>query len=210
MGVISTGAVVTAADRRGRPKTVQQGNREWATAIQGINATEWAIPPFIIFQGKHHLSAWYKEGSLPQDCTISVSENDWTTNKLGIEWLEHFDQHTKGRSVGSYRLLIPDGHESHNSIEFHQLREEKKIITLCMPPHSSHLLQPLNVGCFAPLKKAYRCQAEKLMRNKTSHVTRMEFLPCFKAAFDAALKKSNFLGECRGASLVPHDLEAVI
>lgn len=57
MGVISTGAVVTAADRRGRPKTVQQGNREWVTAIQGINATGWAIPPFIIFQGKHHLSA---------------------------------------------------------------------------------------------------------------------------------------------------------
>jgi RecB family endonuclease NucS len=57
MGVISTGSVVTAADRRGRPKTVQQGNREWVTAIQGMNATGWAIPPFIIFQGKHHLSA---------------------------------------------------------------------------------------------------------------------------------------------------------
>jgi RecB family endonuclease NucS len=67
MGVISTGAVVTAVDRRGRPKTVQQGNREWVTAIQGINATGWAIPPFIIFQGKHHLSTWYKEESLPQD-----------------------------------------------------------------------------------------------------------------------------------------------
>ncbi|RYO18083.1 hypothetical protein AA0111_g10813 [Alternaria arborescens] len=42
MGVISTGA---------------QGNREWVTAIQGINAMGWAIPPFIIFAGKHHLSA---------------------------------------------------------------------------------------------------------------------------------------------------------
>jgi len=57
IGVISTRAVVTAAERRGRPKTVQQGNREWVTAIQGINAMGWAIPPFIIFAGKHHLSA---------------------------------------------------------------------------------------------------------------------------------------------------------
>jgi hypothetical protein len=32
-----------------------------------MNATGWAIPPFIIFQGKHYLSAWYKEESLPQD-----------------------------------------------------------------------------------------------------------------------------------------------
>jgi hypothetical protein len=210
MGVISTGAVVTAAERRGRPKTVQQGNREWVTAIQGINAMGWAIPPFIIFAGKHHLSAWYKEEDLPQDWVIGVSENGWTTNKLGIEWLEHFDKHTKGRVVGSHRLLVIDGHESHNSIDFHRLCEEKKIITLCMPAHSSHLLQPLDVGCFASLKKAYGCQAEKLMRNKITRITKTEFLPCFIAAHNASITTSNILGGFRGAGLVPFDPEAVI
>jgi len=175
-----------------------------------MNATGWAIPPFIIFQGKHHLSAWYKEESLPRDWVIAVSENGWTTNKLGIEWLEHFDRHTKGRVVGSHRLLVLDGHESHSSIDFHQLCEEKKIITLCMPPHSSHLLQPLDVGCFAPLKKAYGCQAEKLMRNKITHITKTEFLPCFIAAYKASITRSNILGGFRGAGLVPFDPEAVI
>jgi hypothetical protein len=82
MGMISTGAVVTGAERRGRPKSVQQGNREWTTVIQGVNATGWAISPFIIFQGKHHLSAWYKEDYLPQDWVIAVSENGWTTSTL--------------------------------------------------------------------------------------------------------------------------------
>jgi hypothetical protein len=33
IGQISTGPVFTAADRRGRPKTVQQGNPEWVTVI---------------------------------------------------------------------------------------------------------------------------------------------------------------------------------
>jgi hypothetical protein len=33
MGQISTGLVVTASERRGRPKAVQQGNREWTTVI---------------------------------------------------------------------------------------------------------------------------------------------------------------------------------
>jgi hypothetical protein len=74
MGMISTGAVVTGSEHR-RPKNVQQGNREWTTVIQGINATGWAIPPFIIFQGKNHLSAWYKEDNLPYDWVIAVSEN---------------------------------------------------------------------------------------------------------------------------------------
>jgi hypothetical protein len=38
MGVISTGAVVTTSERRGQPKAVQPGNREWTTVIQGVNA----------------------------------------------------------------------------------------------------------------------------------------------------------------------------
>jgi hypothetical protein len=80
MGQISTEAVVTASERRGRPKAVQQGNREWTTVIQGINATGWAIPPFIIFKGRHHLSAWYKEENMPQDWVIAVSKIGWTTN----------------------------------------------------------------------------------------------------------------------------------
>jgi hypothetical protein len=56
MGQISTGVVVTALERWGRPKAVQQGNREWTTVIQGVNATGWAILTFIIFKGRHHLS----------------------------------------------------------------------------------------------------------------------------------------------------------
>ncbi|KAH6508685.1 hypothetical protein HBI58_010470 [Parastagonospora nodorum] len=155
MGQISTGAVVTASERRGRPKTVQQGNREWTTVIQGVNATGWAILPFIIFKGRHHLLAWYKEEDLPHNWVIAVSKNGWTTNELGLQWLKHFDEHTKRRVTGAYRLLIIDGYESHDSLEFQQYCKDNKIITICMPPHSSHLLQPLDVGCFAPLKKAH-------------------------------------------------------
>jgi hypothetical protein len=210
IGIISTGAVVTGSEHRGRPKSIQQGNREWTTVIQGVNATGWAIPPFIIFQGKHHLSAWYKEEDLPQDWVIAVSENGWTTNKLGLEWLKHFDKHTKGRTVGIHRLLIIDGHESHNSLDFQQYCKESKIITLCMPPHSSHLLQPLDVGCFAPLKVAYGRQAENLMRSQINHITKLEFLPCFKAAFSASITTNNILGGFRGAGLAPFDPEAVI
>jgi hypothetical protein len=132
MGQISTGAVVTASERRGRPKMVQQTNREWTTLIQGINATGWAIPPFIIFKSHHHISTWYKENSLPQDWIIAVSENGWTTNELGLQWLKHFDEHTKKRVVGTYRLLAIDGHESHNLLAFQQYCKENKIITSYM------------------------------------------------------------------------------
>jgi hypothetical protein len=57
MGKITPRLVVTSSERRGQAKAIQPGNREWVTIIQGINATRWAIPPFVIFAGKHHLSA---------------------------------------------------------------------------------------------------------------------------------------------------------
>ena len=209
MGMHNSSAVVTASDRRSKPKSLQQGNREWVTSVVCVSAAGWAIPPFIIFQGKYHLSTWYKEESLPKDWVIAVSDNGWTTNELGVKWLEHFDRHTKERAVGAYRLLILDGHESHNSIEFQQYCIEAKIITLCMPPHSSHLLQPLDVGCFSPLKRAYGRQAEELMRNKINHITKIEFLPAFEQAYSKTITKDNILGGFRGAGLVPHDPEVV-
>lgn len=163
----------------------------------------------MIFKGQHHLSAWYSN-DIPRDWTIALSENGWTTNELGLQWLQHFERHTKERTTGAWRLLVLDGHESHHSAEFDAFCQEHKIITLCMPAHSSHLLQPLDVGCFAPLKKAYGKQVEELMRSHINHITKLEFLPAFKVAFEATFTKQNITGGFRGAGLVPLDPEAVI
>ncbi len=210
MGIISTGSVVTNSERRGRPKSKQPGNREWVTAIVTVGGAGQTVPPYIIFGGKHHLSAWYQEESLPSDWVIAVSENGWTTDEHGLAWIRHFNKHTEGHTVGGYRLLILDGHGSHSSAEFDRHCKDNKIITLCMPPHSSHLLQPLDVGCFSPLKVAYGRQAERLIRNHVNHITKLEFLPCFIAAYNATITKSNILGGFRGAGLIPFDPEAVI
>jgi hypothetical protein len=63
-----------------------------------------------------------------------------------------------------------------------------------MPPHSLHLLQPLDVGCFAPLKVGYDCQAENLMCSQINHITKLEFLPYFITASHASITKRDILG----------------
>jgi len=210
MGKITTQLVVTGSEKRGRPKALQPGNREWATLIAGINAAGWSIPPFIILTGQYHLSAWYEDGAIPRDWAIAVSDNGWTTNKLGVEWLKHFDAHTKTRTVGTHRLLILDGHESHNSLEFQEYCQENNIYTLRMPPHSSHLLQPLDVGCFSPLKRAYSREIESLIRDHINHVTKLEFLPAVKAAYDRSFTPANIQSAFQGADLIPHQPDVVL
>ena len=86
----------------------------------------------------------------------------------------------------------------------------KNISTLCMPPHSSHLLQPLDVGCIGPLKQAYGRQVEDLMRAHNNHVSKLEFLCAFRAAFFASMTERNIQGGFAEAGLVPYDPERVL
>ena len=79
-----------------------------------------------------------------------------------------------------------------------------------MPPHLLYILQPLNVGCFLPLKRAYGRQVEKLIYNWFNHITKIEFLPAFWDAFNVFITKSNIWGSFQSAGLIPFDSDEVI
>jgi hypothetical protein len=210
MGVISASAVVTRAERCARAKTVQPGNREWSTVIQGVSADGWCVPPFVLLKGAVHLASWYSETDLPRDWVLRTTENGWTDNETGMEWVQHFEKHTLVRRKGGYRMLVLDGHESHYSADFERFCKDKNIIPVYMPPHASHLLQPLDVGCFAPLKRAYGRQIENFMKASVNHISKPEFLVALKAALPAAMTAENVLGGFRGAGLVPLNPQVVI
>ena len=210
MGQICSEMVITSAERQNRPRTAQQGNREWVTVIQGVSSDGFTVPPYIIVAGKNHLSTWSYDSPLPRDWRIAVTSNGWTTNERGLDWLRHFENHTRLRTKGTYRLLILDGYESHHSTDFELLCKENNIITLCMPPHSSHKLQPLDVGCFRALKRSYGAEIEKLMRVQITYISKEDFFPAFHTAFRTALTELNIRGGFRGSGLVPYDPEYVI
>ncbi len=79
-----------------------------------------------------------------------------------------------------------------------------------MPSHSLHLLQPLDVGCFRPLKQAYGRQVEDLMRMYINYMSKLEFFYGFREAFFTSITERNIQGGFARASLVPYDLERVL
>ena len=211
MGVISTAKVITGSEKASRAFFTQPGNREWVTVIECINSYGWAIPPLIILEGKVHISTWYKNGDLLDDWAIGVSENGWTNNELGMTWLRTiFNKYTKDRTKGRYRLLILDGHGSHVTSEFEQFCTQNDIIPLCMPAHSSHLLQPLDVGCFSTLKSSYGQEVASSIRLGINHVDKQEFLSMYKPARTQALSPNNIRSGFAATGLVPYDPNRVI
>jgi hypothetical protein len=79
-----------------------------------------------------------------------------------------------------------------------------------MPAHFFYIFQPLNVACFAPLKKAYGTQIEKLVRALISHITKEDFFPAFCDAFKKSLTKSNICAGFQRAGLMPLNPDIVI
>lgn len=57
IGMIWPGTVVTRSDRVGKPKAIQPGNRQWATAICSIAADGYIVPPFLCVAGRFQFRA---------------------------------------------------------------------------------------------------------------------------------------------------------
>jgi hypothetical protein len=170
-----------------------------------------SIPPAVILKGKEHQAAWYQESNLPSDWKLTNSANGWTTDKIGLAWLKHvFDPFSKLHSTSAKRLLILDGHSSHETAEFDNFCRENAIICLCMPPHTSHLLQPLDVGVFGPLKRVYGKLVEGIMAAGNNHIDKEDFLHLYPSAREAVFIEKTICNGFAGAGLKPLDKDRVL
>lgn len=64
------------------------------------------------------------------------------------------------RTPDELALLIFDGHKSHESMEMEKLAMENNIHLIRLPAHTTHKLQPLDVGLFGPMQSAWRKQCK--------------------------------------------------
>jgi hypothetical protein len=102
-----------------------------------------------------------------------------------------------------YRLLILDGYKSYLNQDFKDYCFGQKILTLCMLPHSSHILQPLNVVCFSPLKRKYSQRVRDLARRRVFYINKEVFLPTFKDGFFDVFTEENCRKAFKALGIVP-------
>jgi DDE superfamily endonuclease/helix-turn-helix, Psq domain/Tc5 transposase DNA-binding domain len=188
----------------------QDGNREWISVIESISGSGETLPSFIIFKAVYQQSSWFQQLDT-QSAKIATSSKGWTDNHLGLLWLQqHFEVETAKRQLGEYRLLILDGHESHCTLEFIEFCVEKKIILLVLPPHTTHLLQPLDVAIFQPLAKYYSVEVENHSREKHYWLEKEDFIEYYQNARKKALRESNILSAWRATGILPFNPQMVL
>ena len=84
----------------------------------------------------------------------------------------HFLKYVQGRDKDEPILLHYEGHRSHISLTLVNWAKENNVVLFVLPAHTSHALQPLDIGCFGPFKKIYNAEYHKFIRdNSLSKVT---------------------------------------
>ena len=138
-----------------------------------------AIPPLIIFD-RLSLNEAMTKGEVP-GTVYSLSHNGWITREIFRQWFNHFVL-----SIPSARpiILMLDGHSAHYCPETIAMAAKQQIGLCALPPHTTHITQPLDRGCFAPLKVAWRDTCHKFCaRNPGRTVSRFYFCELFAKAW---------------------------
>ncbi|EJF61425.1 CENP-B protein, partial [Dichomitus squalens LYAD-421 SS1] len=89
----------------------RSGERENITVVVTICADGTSIPPAVIFKGQAFHTKWKQNN--PLKAVLGHSPKGYVDGEIGIEWIKHFDKHTKEKAAGRRRLLLVDGHASH-------------------------------------------------------------------------------------------------
>ncbi|KAK8007228.1 hypothetical protein PG989_001218 [Apiospora arundinis] len=169
----------------------QPGSRRWTTILEcGKSVQEQWFP-----QELGEFKGW----------KFDASNKGWTNDEIAVKWLEDvFIPETAPNDPKDARLLILDGHGSHTTDDFMSLCYQNNIYLLFLPPHSSHVLQPLDVGVFAPMKAYYRKEIGFLtLLTDSAPIGKRNFLICYARARKKALSAQNIKGGWRGSGLWP-------
>lgn len=97
-----------------------------------------------------------------------------------LEWLKRvFEPLTRTKANSQYRLLICDGYDSHISRSFIAYCLQSRIALLILPPHTSHLLQLLDVAIFGLLKKRLTARLSHLNEAQLVRIQKYEWLEAY-------------------------------
>ena len=185
-------------------------NRESATAIEAISANGEVVPAFLILAGQMHMASWYQIPELAPDTVIRPTPTGYSNDVISLEWLQHFDKHSEKSSRSSKRLLILDGHGSHHTRQFIEYCDNHNIIPFGMPPNLTHVLQPLDVVVFQPLKHYHAKALDLMVRDGLINITKLEFLSCIQQVRLQAFKESTIRSAFRKTGIFPFNPQVVL
>ena len=188
------------------PTCITTGNKTQLTVVGCCSADGRALPPMVIFDRKN-LKPELTFGEFP-GTLYGLSKNGWMDSELFALWFNYLflPYAVPLRPL----LLIMDGQSTHYQPSVIFKAAEEHVILFCLPPHTTHLTQPLDKGCFGPLKMAWRKQCKDFIsRNPGRVVTRYDFSSLFGKVWEKSMTMTNVIAGFRCTGIYPFDRNAL-
>ena len=197
--------IVTVKGAR-NPSSITGDSKSQITILGCANAAGYAIPPFVIFN-RETFNKELCTGEVP-GTIYGTSANGWMNRSLFTKWfLNHFLTYApKIRPI----ILLMDGHSTHYCPDLIKQAATEKVILFVLPPHSTHITQPLDNGCYSPLKMHWRQVCHDFYsKHPGSVVTVYDFSELFSAAWLAAMTGKNIISSFRNTGICPFNRFAI-
>ena len=189
------------AGRGYQPQTVNSKRSKTVTLIGAGNALGCQIPSYFVFPGQRLVPELLNGKTVGTDATMTTS--GWSNSDVFRTYMkDYFLKYVQGREA-QYILVLYDGHKSHISRDLIDWARENNIILFVLPPHCSHILQPMDVGCFGPLQVIYNQECLTFSQLDHKVVTRYDVCSLACKAYTVALSPTNLRSAFAKAGIFP-------
>ena len=194
-------------------RTFQQVSSEQGETLivlSFISAGGKVCPPLVIHKGQRVQETWRLKA--PGDIQLSATTKAYITKSRFHQYGVHFIKYLKKEGLANKKnLLIVDGHKSHlYNLPFYEAMRANGIEVLTIPPHTSHVLQPLDSVPFAQFKKNWE---KNLRRYNTTHsgrsLNKIDFWEVFSPSWNQAMTTKNIMAGFRSTGIYPYDPLAI-
>jgi DDE superfamily endonuclease len=199
-GTVVNKAPKVLAEKGSDVSTPSSGERGInTTVVCCVSAAGHWVPPMVIFKGLRifreygiglvagfysfflsRITFLYLTRFLLQGGIIGATESGYINIELFDVWLAHFISNVKPTKEKPV-VLVMDGHTSHTkSMLGLELARDHHVTLLQLPAHCTHKMQPLDMGFYGPLGKAYaKGVTAWTQRNKAIKFTTKQFCGIF-------------------------------
>ena len=135
------------------PEKVMDSSKVAFSVMFVGNAGGDVLPPYVVYKSVHLYNQWVEGG--PPGARYNRSKSGWFDETTFTDWFFKL-MLPKLRRLEGRKVLIGDNLSSHLSESVIKACSQNNIAFVCLHPNATHLLQPLDVAWFAPLKKVWR------------------------------------------------------
>lgn len=156
---------------------INNDEKECLTTLVTCSAAGELAPPMIVYSYKRIPKQIVDK--VPNNWGIGRSDNGWMTGETFFEYIANiFHPWLISNKVKLPVILFLDGHTSHLTMAVSEFCSKNGIILISFFPNSTHILQPLDVAVFRPLKMEWKKAVHNFrMTTSGKKLTREDFAP---------------------------------